>query len=63
MRTVMAGQSPENDAPRPLAEDGKPGCPVTVWDGPYSWRCSLGAATGRCAYHGRFARVIPPGEK
>lgn len=44
----------ENDA-RHFAEDGKPGCPVIVWDGPYRMRCSLGALAGRCAYHGRFA--------
>ena len=46
--------------------DGKPGCPVTVWDGPYSMRCSLGTAVGRCAYHGAFdtheTTVNPPGE-
>jgi len=52
-------QSAENDA-RPLADDGKPGCPVVVWDGPYRMRCSLGATVGRCAYHGQFTRVIPP---
>jgi hypothetical protein len=51
----------ENDPPRPLcADDGKPGCPVTVWDGPYRMRCSLGASVGRCAYHGPFARVTSP---
>jgi hypothetical protein len=53
--------SAENDVPRPLARDGKPGCPVTVWDGPYSTRCSLGATVGRCAYHGEFARPTPHG--
>lgn len=38
----------------PLARDGKPGCPETVWDGPYVSRCSMG--TGHtCAIHGRFA--------
>lgn len=47
-------ESTENEA-HPLARDGKPGCPVTVWDGPYSVRCSLGATVGRCAYHGPFA--------
>lgn len=30
------------------------GCPVKVWDGPYSYRCGLGASVGRCAYHGPF---------
>lgn len=46
------------EALAPLAVDGKPGCPVVVWDGPYHYRCSLGAAVGRCAYHGPFA--TPP---
>lgn len=37
------------------------GCPVMVWDGPYRYRCGLGAAVGRCAYHGLFATApIPP---
>lgn len=31
------------------------GCPVTVWDGPYSMRCGLGGLVGKCAYHGPFA--------
>lgn len=43
-----------------LACDGKPGCPVTVWDGPYSFRCSLGAERGKCAYHGSFATPTSP---
>lgn len=30
------------------------GCPVKVWDGPYSYRCGLGATVGLCAYHGPF---------
>lgn len=42
---------PEN----PTARDGKPGCPVTVWDGPYSTRCGAGASVGKCAHHGPFA--------
>ena len=41
------------------ARDGKPGCPVTVWDGPYSTRCGAGASTGRCAHHGPFAVAAP----
>ena len=41
------------------ARDGKPGCPVTVWDGPYSTRCGAGASTGRCAHHGPFATAVP----
>lgn len=56
--------SAEKDVPNPLAEDGKPGCPVTVWDGPYRMRCSLGASVSRCAYHGPFETTpapIPPG--
>lgn len=52
----------EDVAALSLAEDGKPGCPVIVWDGPYSTRCSLGATGGRCAYHGTFLRPIPPGD-
>src|SRR5690242_9477373 len=43
------------------ASDGKRGCPVRVWDGPYVMRCDLGAdaktgrpTIGRCAYHGLF---------
>lgn len=47
-----------NETQRPaemLAKDGRRGCPVTVWDGPYSTRCGLGASIGRCAYHGQFA--------
>lgn len=35
-----------------VAEDGKVGCPVTRWDGPYSFRCSLGIC--KCAVHGQF---------
>lgn len=31
-----------------------PGCPVEVWDGPYQYRCALGAGVNRCAYHGPF---------
>lgn len=31
------------------------GCPVTVWDGPYGYRCGLGGKGGVCARHGRFA--------
>lgn len=31
------------------------GCPETVWDGPYSMRCSLGGDAGTCARHGQFA--------
>lgn len=34
------------------------GCPVTVWDGPYSFRCGLGEGVGNCAYHGPF-RACP----
>ena len=41
------------------ARDGKPGCPVTVWDGPYSTRCGAGAAVGKCAHHGPFATTAP----
>lgn len=57
----MTDQFAESDAPRLVARDGKPGCPVTVWDGPYRMRCSLGASVGRCAYHGAFATVTSPG--
>jgi hypothetical protein len=32
--------------------DNKKGCPETVWDGPYSYRCSLGI--NKCARHGNF---------
>ena len=32
------------------------GCPVRCWDGPYSYRCNLGAAVGICAKHGPFER-------
>lgn len=40
--------------------DGK-GCPTIVWDGPYRFRCGIGAQVGVCAYHGKFADpVIPP---
>ena len=42
-----------------LARDGKRGCPVTVWDGPYSTRCGAGAAVGKCAHHGPFATAAP----
>lgn len=46
----------EKDAPK--------GCPVIVWDGPYSFRCGAGASVGRCAHHGPFdpslIRVTPP---
>jgi hypothetical protein len=34
--------------------DGKRGCPVVEWDGPYEMRCGLGASIGRCAYHGPY---------
>ena len=30
------------------------GCPQTVWDGPYSYRCSLGGTGWICAKHGQF---------
>lgn len=30
------------------------GCPEPVWDGPYQFRCGLGASTGVCGRHGRF---------
>lgn len=32
------------------------GCPVTVWDGPYSMRCGLGGDRGTCGTHGEFAK-------
>lgn len=35
-------------------EEPPPGCPATVWDGPSSFRCGLGAKSGVCAVHGRF---------
>ncbi|TDB79605.1 hypothetical protein [Micromonospora sp. KC721] len=35
------------------------GCPKTMWDGPYSYRCGLGAASGVCARHGRFRHETP----
>lgn len=43
----------DNNSPK-RPTDGKRGCPVPVWDGPYKMRCALGAAVGRCAYHGPF---------
>ncbi len=43
--------------------DGKRGCPVEVWDGPYVMRCNLGEnaggsdpQVGECAYHGKFGQ-------
>lgn len=45
---------------RYVAKDGRPGCPVTVWDGPYSTRCGAGASVGKCAHHGKFASPVPP---
>lgn len=36
-------------------KDGKPGCPVIMFDGPYDYRCSLGVDD--CAYHGAFEVV------
>lgn len=44
---------------KPIARDGRPGCPVTVWDGPYSTRCGAGASVGKCAHHGPFATTAP----
>lgn len=41
-----------------LARDGRRGCPVTVWDGPYSTRCGAGASTGTCGHHGPFASAV-----
>lgn len=51
----------ETTAPemRPVASDGLRGCPVTVWDGPYHFRCSQGANIGRCAHHGKFETTAP----
>jgi hypothetical protein len=43
----------------PLAKDGRPGCPVIVWDGPYSTRCGAGASVGKCAHHGVFVPAMP----
>lgn len=40
--------------------DGRPGCPVKCWDGPYPYRCGLGADVGRCAVHGPFAPPEQP---
>jgi hypothetical protein len=40
------------DRPILLAHDGKPGCPVTEWDGPFGSRCSQGWDV--CARHGGF---------
>lgn len=37
-----------------VSRDGKAGCPETVWDGPYSYRCSMGPG-GVCATHGTWA--------
>lgn len=33
-------------------QDGKLGCPVIRWDGPYPYRCSLGL--NKCSIHGSF---------
>lgn len=45
---------PELNTPLELVAtgDGRAGCPETVWDGPYSSRCSMGET--RCAIHGPF---------
>ncbi|SCG15485.1 hypothetical protein GA0070610_1718 [Micromonospora echinofusca] len=36
------------------------GCPKTMWDGPYSYPCGMGARVGVCATHGRFRHDTPP---
>ncbi len=30
------------------------GCPVTRWDGPYSFRCGMGGNGRECHIHGEF---------
>ncbi|MET8352692.1 hypothetical protein [Micromonospora sp. NPDC005206] len=37
---------------QPAAEPA--GCPKQEWDGPFSYRCGLGADVGVCAKHGQF---------
>lgn len=56
---------PEPESVRP--GDGKRGCPVILYDGPYDMRCNLGAdaatgrpTLGRCAYHGLFEQPEKP---
>lgn len=39
------------------------GCPVMVWDGPYSFRCGKGAEGGVCATHGRFREATVPEQR
>jgi len=39
-------------------EDGKAGCPVQDWDGPYSFRCGMGMK-GECHKHGKFDAAPP----
>lgn len=41
------------------AADGKAGCPVERWDGPYRQRCGMGI--DNCYLHGKFELRTPPG--
>lgn len=50
-RFVEWNELPE-DLATVFAEDGHRGCPSIRWDGPYSFRCSLGIC--KCAIHGPF---------